>query len=334
MDSTYAPEGMIASEDPHAPVTNEAPASAEEATKALEEPGDPGKGEVAATSGDHEDVPGYRTLAEMMGATEAGFLESTMAGELPPALVTEAPSLTGLRDIGEASFGEPLMTEAILGTDDRVRITGTTAYPWRAIASLLITAADNSQWVGTGWFVSPRTLITAGHCVFIKGSGVPGRDGWVKRITVIPGRNGSTMPYGQAVSTTFRSVSGWTGSGNHEFDYGAIIIPTPLGATVGTFGYAAYPDTQLLAKTVHIGGYPGDKPSGTLWYHSNLSTSLGPRKLYYLVDTMGGQSGAPVWRVVNGKRVAVAIHAYGGAVANHGTRINATVLGNINGWKL
>ncbi len=44
---------------------------------------------------------------------------------------------------------------------------------------LLITAADGSQWIGTAWFVSPRTLATAAHCVYITGSGIPGRDGWV-----------------------------------------------------------------------------------------------------------------------------------------------------------
>lgn len=330
MDTVYSPEGDLKADDPHTPVTNEAPPTAEEGAKAIEVTGEPGQGDVQRDSEGHEAVPGYTPVVPAMGES---MLESAAAGALPAELMSEAPSLAGLRDVGEASFGPPPMAEAIIGTDDRVRITGTTAYPWRAIASLLITARDNSQWIGTGWFVSPRTLITAGHCIFIKGSGVPGRDGWVKSITVIPGRNGSAQPFGSAVSTTFRSVTGWTGSGNHEFDYGAIIIPTPMGSTVGTFGYASYPDTQLIGQRVNIGGYPGDKPAGTMWYHSNLATSLGPRKLYYVVDTMGGQSGAPVWRIVNGNRVAVAVHAYGGAVANHGTRINAAVLGNINSWK-
>lgn len=326
MDDIYSPEGDLQADDPHTPVTNEAPAGSDESGDAGEVAGQTGQGDVQDTADERESVPGYVPILSGMG-------ESMLESAMPAELLTDAPSLAGLRDIGEASFGPPPMTEAILGSDDRVRITGTTAYPWRAIASLLITARDNSQWIGTGWFVSPRTLITAGHCIFIKGSGVPGRDGWVKRVTVIPGRNGAAQPFGSAISTTFRSVTGWTANGNHEFDYGAIIIPTPMGSTVGTFGYASYSDINLLGKTVNVGGYPGDKPAGTMWYHSNLATSLGPRKLYYLVDTMGGQSGAPVWRIVDGKRIAVAVHAYGGAVANHGTRINAAVRNNITGWK-
>lgn len=89
----------------------------------------------------------------------------------------KVPDLTGLSDIGVASFGEPPLLETVIGTDERIRITDTEKYPWRVSASLLITAADNSQWIGTGWFISPRTLVTAGHCVYIKNSGVPGRDG-------------------------------------------------------------------------------------------------------------------------------------------------------------
>ncbi len=330
MDDIYSPEGNLEVDDPHTPVTNEEPEGSEECGEAGEVAGDTGHGEVQETADEHEAVPGYTPVVPDMGEA---MLESAMAGSMPTELMSEAPSLAGLRDVGEASFGPPPMAEAILGADDRVRINGTSAYPWRAIASLLITARDNSQWIGTGWFVSPRTLITAGHCIFIKGSGVPGRDGWVKRVTVIPGRNGSAQPFGSAVSSSFRSVKGWTSNGNHAFDYGAIIIPTPLGSTVGTFGYASYSNANLLGKRVNIGGYPGDKPAGTMWYHSNLATSLGSRKLYYLVDTMGGQSGAPVWRIVNGKRIAVAVHAYGGAVANHGTRINSAVRKNITGWR-
>jgi V8-like Glu-specific endopeptidase len=322
MESLYTADGVADASKPHQSVTNEAPAEA--TVKAEVQPGTTGQGDVNSLAGEREHAEGYRPVEEM-----AGFTESVPGA----GLLVEAPSLAGLRDIGEASFGAPAGAEAIIGVDDRVRISPASAYPWRAIASLLITAADNSQWIGTGWFVSPRTLITAGHCVFIKGSGVPGRDGWVKRITVIPGRDASAMPYGSAQSTSFRSVSGWTGSGNNEFDYGAIILPVPMGGTVGTFGYASYPDAQLMGQTINVSGYPGDKPAGTHWFHANRVSATGPRKLWYLADTMGGQSGAPVWRIIDGKRIAVAIHAYGGATANHGTRINGEVIGNINGWR-
>ena len=121
----------------------------------------------------------------------------------------------GVKDIGEASFGPPPnRAETVHGPDDRVQIHNTSVYPWRVHASLLITAADNSLWSGTGWFVGPSTLITAGHVVYIKNSGVPGRDGWVKQISVMPGRNGASLPYGAVTSSNFRSVLGWTRDGS------------------------------------------------------------------------------------------------------------------------
>jgi V8-like Glu-specific endopeptidase len=135
-------------------------------------------------------------------------------------------------------------------------------------------------------------------------------------------------------SSSFRSVTGWTNNGSENFDYGAIIIPTPLGNTVGFFGFGVYGDADLLTVTANISGYPGDKPAGEHHFHARKVTSVGPQKVFYDVDTAGGQSGAPVWRVVGGQRIAIAIHAYGGTTANSGTRINSTVNGNLMAWKV
>jgi V8-like Glu-specific endopeptidase len=239
------------------------------------------------------------------------------------AEIYTAPDTSALRDIGEASFGPPPpVLETVHGPDDRVQITNTSVYPWRVHASLLITAADNSSWIGTGWFIGPHTLITAGHVVFIKNSGVPGRDGWVRRIQVMPGRNGGSLPYGSVTSTNFRSVTAWTNSGDENFDYGAIIIPNNLGNTVGWFGFVG-----------NISGYPGDKPTGTQWYDARRIASVNSKKVYYDIDTVGGQSGSAVYRIINGQRVGVAIHAYGGATTNSGTRIVTAVYNNMVNWK-
>jgi V8-like Glu-specific endopeptidase len=248
-----------------------------------------------------------------------------------------APASEDLRDIGEASFGPPPPTVAtVIGADDRVKIANTSILPWRMNASLLITAKDNSTWIGTGWFIGPHTLVTAGHCVHIKNSGVPGRDGWVKSINVMPGRNGSTLPFGSVTSTNFRAVTGWTNNGDPEYDYGAILIPTQLGNTTGWYGFGVYTDTDLLTVTANISGYPGDKPSGTQWYHSRKVTSVGARKVYYDIDTAGGQSGSAVYRILGDKRIGIAIHAYGvggSSNVNSGTRITNVVYNNLVAWK-
>lgn len=303
----------------HTPVSNEADEAAPVGKTTSSPPSQGKEPRATKTSKGFEQVKGFKPPALNESAKRARALT--------------APNTRRLRDIAEASFGTPAQLETVHGVDDRVKITTTSSYPWRVHASLLITAADNSQWIGTGWFIGPHTLMTAGHVVYIKNSGVPGRDGWVKKIVVMPGRNGNTLPYGSVTSQSFRSVTGWTNNGDQNYDYGAILIPTNLGNTVGWFGFGVYNDATLTGSVVNISGYPGDKPSGTQWYGARKVDSVGARKVYYDIDTAGGQSGSAVYRIISGGRYGVAIHAYGGATTNSGTRIVTAVFNNMVNWK-
>jgi glutamyl endopeptidase len=302
----------------HSPVTNQRPETAAA----------PAKRQVSQPPSEGAD---HQTAQVTEDGAEA------VEGHLKPARLVEemfTPPEAELRDIGEASFGPPpSLAETVHGPDDRVQIMNTSVYPWRAHASLVITAADNTQWIGTGWFIGPHTLITAGHVVHIKNSGVAGQDGWVKKISVMPGRNGSVLPYGSVSSTHFWSVTGWTSRGDENYDYGAIILPQNLGNTVGWFGFGVWGDADLLAATGNISGYPGDQPAGTQWYDSRKIASVNSRKVYYDIDTFGGQSGSAVYRIIGGKRYGIAVHAYGGATTNSGTRITLPVFNNLLAWK-
>jgi glutamyl endopeptidase len=286
-------------------------------TAAMSEPPNTGPGDVE---------PG----AEGVESVATGGTEMAAA---PPPMSSGLPELTELRPIGEASYGAlDEVLETVHGEDNRVRITGTGAYPWRVHASLRITAADGSMWIGTGWFTGPRTLITAGHVVYIASNQVPARRGWVRRIEVIPGRNEATRPFGSAVSGRFHSVRGWTENGDPEYDYGAIVLDEPLGDQTGWFAYGAFTDDDLMAAHANISGYPGDKPDGTQWYDHRRIDSVSARKVFYDIDTFGGQSGSAVYRFIDGNRFAVGIHAYGGAVTNSATRITARRFQNLEAW--
>jgi glutamyl endopeptidase len=288
--------------------------------------------EAVEPAGEVEDVAGYEMpgpppAPEMGGFTpEAAPSGETTTAPVDPMLLTQYP------DVGLASFGG-FAQETVHGPDDRRQITATGSYPWRVHASLLITAADGSNWIGTGWFISPHVLITAGHCVFIKNSGVPGRDGWVARMRVVPGRNATERPFDEAPATEFHSVRGWTENGDEEYDYGAIVLEEPLGQQTGWLGFGRYADSDLTNVVANISGYPGDKPPGTQWYAARRVDSVSSRKVRYDIDTAGGQSGAAVYRIKDGQRFAVAVHAYGGATVNSGTRINGPVFDNIQHWK-
>lgn len=218
--------------------------------------------------------------------------------------------------------------ESVCGRDDRVKITRITSIPWRMICKLIITKANGGKSGCTGWFIGPRTVMTAGHCVYSHSNG-----GWARKIEVIPGLNGITKPYGSQVGTSFRSVTGWTKNMKSTHDYGCIILPNDtLGRRVGWFGFASLSNSSLKNLLANNSGYPGDKPFGTQWYNAGRISKVEARRLHYMLDTFGGQSGSPTWRLRNGKRHAIGIHAYGGC-PNKSTRIIKPVFDNMKKWK-
>ncbi len=218
--------------------------------------------------------------------------------------------------------------ESVCHNDDRVRITSTTAIPWRMICQLIITRKDGGKSRCTGWFIGPRTVMTAGHCVYSHSAG-----GWAKSIEVIPGMNGSSRPFGSMTGTSFRSVKGWTKDRKPGHDYGCIILPSgSLGRTVGWWGFSRLSDASLKNLLVNNSGYPGDKDFGTQWFNAGRITRVTARRLFYMLDTAGGQSGCPTWRFKDGKRHVVGIHAYGGC-PNKSTRITKSVFDNMKTWK-
>ena len=226
--------------------------------------------------------------------------------------------------------------ELVIGADGRIRQNPTTAFPNRAIAYLVVRFPSGTGSC-SGWFIGPRTVVTAGHCVYDAG-----RKQWATSITVYPGRNGSSSPYGVTTSHRLFSVSGWTNSGNPSYDYGAIQTKAAMGNTVGWFGYR-WQTSNSFPGNFTIKGYPGDKPAGQQWYMSGPITNINAYRFWYRMDTYGGQSGSPFyqWWTGSGCRsncyYGVGIHTYGTSVSpyygNSATRIRQAVANNFGSWK-
>lgn len=94
---------------------------------------------------------------------------------------------------------------------------------------------------------------------------------------------------------------------------------------------------------VNISGYPGDRGNDTeQYFHANRVLSVGKRRVFYDVDTMGGQSGSPVWihEEAGSPPLAIGIHAYGtggtpfdlGITANSAPRIIPEMFDRIVAW--
>lgn len=287
-----------------------------------------------------EEAPEHGSDPGVVEAGEGGLevvgveLPELTAATAPTGVDDLVPDLTGLPDVALASF-DVLGAESVIGEDERRRISPASSFPWRVHCALRIIARDGSRWIGTAFFISPRVLVTAGHVVWIN-SASAARRGWVRSIDVMPGRDGADLPYGTVTSTRFSSVRGWTEHSDDEYDYGVIVLDTPLGAQTGWLGFGAYTDATLTSSTGNLAGYPGDRGSGTQqWYMARRIASVGARKVFYDIDTAGGQSGSAVYRISGGRRYAVGIHAYGvgSTPFNSATRINRPVFDNLQAWR-
>lgn len=213
-------------------------------------------------------------------------------------------------------------TFSIIGDDGREQIGETTNYPYSAIALIKI------DWpgliptsYGTAWIIADNIAVTAGHCLYDTEEDV-----WAKSITLYAAKDGLGFwnnPYGTVKSKKLCIAQNYIDYETSDYDWGLIALKENISDETGIINFTYASNSQLTNANIEISGYPyGDglihdfrqlTMSGTI-------SSFTDRRLYYTVDTTGGQSGSPI---LGANHVAYGIHTHGtnNGTYNSGTRI-------------
>ena len=261
---------------------------------------------------------------------EVDFSSKTLyTGQLPRAIVQgEMNTYSGF---GREEYRPNY--EIVGSQDTRRKISDTSVAPFRYICQLLMNMSDGKFYIGTGFFIGPKTILTAGHNIWddLTNAKLPNNKIWISAA-----RNGATLPFGTINPVNVIPSHGGFSSADFSTskDYAILHLAHSLGNTTGYFGQGKWAKdatgSQILSTNnlpvspsklqLNLCGYPGDK-GGDLQYSSyNMGFALqdGGTILSYFNDTKGGHSGSPVWIKRHsslGGRIIVGIHIARGPFA-------------------
>lgn len=273
-------------------------------------------GETAASAGFN---PGLERAADLTETSVSGFAEAREA------------SAAGMADDELDALMNPtgFQTEVVIGFDDRIRISPANRWPWAVHGHMEMTFPDGRRFIGSGTMINRHHVLTAGHCVFSRDNG-----GWATEVIFQAARDDGALPFGTSSAVRLLSVAGWTNGENPEFDMGMLILGDELGERTGWHGIVTGPEAMLSNHRVNVSGYPGDKGGRTLWTHKDVIKSVTDTKVFYDIDTAGGQSGSGVWSVWDGHagEKVCAIHTTGSQSGNGAVRIDRDKFDRIIGW--
>lgn len=113
---------------------------------------------------------------------------------------------------------------------------------------------------------------------------------------------------------------------NKNYDWAIVIVNGDIGSEIGWYGYEV--TNSLLSTNITVAGYTKYDGSGwSLFKDNGTVMSITDYRIRYNANTIGGESGGPVFDINN---IVQAVHTHGYATGdpnplNSGTRINSLI---------
>ncbi|HMF79626.1 MAG TPA: trypsin-like serine protease [Bryobacteraceae bacterium] len=186
----------------------------------------------------------------------------------------------------------------VFGADNRVPYQDS-SWPWGLVGKVY----NSDGKMGTGALIGKRLIATAGH--MLPWNSIAQGSWWMKFVPAY--YNGSSL-FGAGVQSYVSDCKGYNTSGDVTgYDFAVCRLYTPLGDSLGYFGYNGYDDDWEDDPYWTLLGYPsavasGQKPS----YQSSIAVidddgdSNGGLEIESQGDMTPGNSGGPLFSWWNG----------------------------------
>lgn len=216
--------------------------------------------------------------------------------------------------------------ENVIGTDSRKKVLASDNNLYGCVTRL-ISHFPQADTLGSGIFIAPTWVLTAGHNVFS-----PKYGGYCDDLEIWNEVVGSHDSVVLDIKVAFiPKLFILNGSKDYDLALIKVVAETPINQPFCSLASIEISELAEGKKTCEIVGFPADKGGDSLWSGKgeiNKATAL--RRIFYNVDTEGGQSGAPIFNLEEISPKIIGIHVQGGFTRNTGVLLDMEVVSSIN----